>query len=187
MYIYTYIYKHIYIYNKHTHVCIYTCSLTDTHTFIHTSVYTHACMCTCVYADASSLPERWNSAFLGQGQTRDGGAAPAARRRVRGHALLATTRCLRGLRPCSVIAADRQRSGPSCVLACHKAERRVGVWATSAGVVRSQEYERERKRERGREKEKFIDNKIDDWRSVSTTGGMPWGSPLWSPNTWATH
>jgi hypothetical protein len=38
----------------------------------------------------------------------------------------------------------------------------VGVWATSAGVVRSQEYERERKRERGREKEKFIDNKIDD-------------------------
>ena len=65
-----------------------------------------------------------------------------------------------------MIAADRQRSGPSCVLACHKAERRVGVWATSAGVVRSQEYEREREREgereRGREKENFIDNKIDD-------------------------
>ena len=83
---------------------------------------------------------------------------------MRGHALLATTRCLRGLRPCSVITADRQRSGPSCVLACHKAERRVGVWATSAGVVRSQEYEREkeRKRERERKKEKFIDNKIDD-------------------------
>ena len=59
-----------------------------------------------------------------------------------------------------MIAADRQRSGPSCVLACHKAERRVGVWATSAGVVRS--LERERERERGREKENFIDNKIDD-------------------------
>ena len=80
---------------------------------------------------------------------------------MRGHALLATTRCLRGLRPCSVIAADR-RSGPSCVLACHKAERKVGVWATSAGVVRSQEYERKREREREREKETFIDNKIYD-------------------------
>ena len=53
----------------------------------------------------------------------------------------------------SVIGADRQRSGPSCVLACHKAERRVGVWATSAGVVRSQEYERERERERERGRE----------------------------------
>jgi hypothetical protein len=68
-----------------------------------------------------------------------------------------------GLRPFSVIAADR-RSGLSCVLTFHKTERRVGVWATSAGVVQSQEYEREkeRKREREREKEKFIDNKIDD-------------------------
>jgi hypothetical protein len=29
----------------------------------------------------------------------------------------------------------------------------VGVWATSAGVVRSQEYERERERERERGRE----------------------------------
>jgi hypothetical protein len=35
-----------------------------------------------------------------------------------------------------------------------RAERRVGVWATSAGVVRSQEYERERERERERETER---------------------------------
>ena len=44
-------------------------------------------MCTCVYADASSLPGRLDSALLRQGQNRDGGAAPAARRRVRGHAV----------------------------------------------------------------------------------------------------
>jgi len=32
----------------------------------------------------------------------------------------------------------------------------VGVWATSAGVVRSQEYEREREREREKERKQSL-------------------------------
>ena len=39
-------------------------------------------------------------------------------------------------------------------MACHKAEIKEGVWATSAGVVRSQEYERERERKTETEREK---------------------------------
>ncbi len=78
---------HIYIYIINIHMYVYTHAHTHTHThtFIHTSVYTHACMCTCVYADASSLPVRWHSALLRQARlpSRDGCAAPAARRQVR--------------------------------------------------------------------------------------------------------